>query len=96
MNRNIVHACSKTLYTDSWKSMIEVTVPGTAAQVLWRNDLHWPQTSSGQKVGLTVRYFQLQTFGCHGPPALALPPGGSALRRHGCCRRAPPIMTRKQ
>ena len=63
--------------------MIEVTVPRTGAQGLLRNDFHRLQASSGQKVGLTVQYFQLQTYVSHGPPVLALPPGGSALRQHG-------------
>ena len=50
----IVHAGKRTLYT-WWKSMIEVAVPGTAAPVLLRNALHWPQASSGRRVGLMTR-----------------------------------------
>ena len=54
MNRNIVHAGKRTLYT--WlKFMIEVAVTGTAAPVLLRNALHCPQASSGQRVGLMTR-----------------------------------------
>ena len=44
MYHKIVHAGKRTLYT-WWKSMIEVAVPGTAAPVLLRNALHWPQAS---------------------------------------------------
>ena len=49
MNHIIVHAGERTLYTYTWwRSMIEVAVPGTAAPVLLRNGLHWPQASSGR------------------------------------------------
>ena len=56
MNCNIVHAGKRTLYA-LWKfmTMIEVAVPGTAAPVLLRNALHWPQASSGRRVGLMTR-----------------------------------------
>ena len=54
MYHKIVHAGKRTLYT-WWKSMIEVAVPGTAAPVLLRNALHWPQASSGRRVGLMTR-----------------------------------------
>ena len=54
INHNIVHAGHRTLY--KWrKSMIEVAFPGTAAPVLLRNALHWPQASSGRRVGLMTR-----------------------------------------
>ena len=32
--------------------MIEMAVPGTAAPVLLRNALHWPQARNGRRVGL--------------------------------------------
>ena len=56
MNRNIVHAGKRTLDA-LWKfmTMIEVAVPGTAAPVLLRNAVHWPQASSGRRVGLMTR-----------------------------------------
>ena len=58
MNRNIVHAGKRTLSLSLyawWKSMIEVAVPDTAARVLLHNALHWPQASSGRRVGLMTR-----------------------------------------
>ena len=61
MNRSIVHAGKRTLYT-WWKSMIEVAVRGTAAPVLLCNALHWPQTSSGQRVGLCLGKNSPQTI----------------------------------
>ena len=54
MNRIIVHAGKSTLYT-LWKSMIEVTVCGTATPILVRNAFHWPQASSGNRVALMTR-----------------------------------------
>ena len=54
MNHNNVHAGKRTLYT-WWKSMIKLAVPDTAAPVLLRNALHWPQGNSGHRVGLMTR-----------------------------------------
>ena len=54
MHHKIVHAGERTLYT-WWKSMIEVAIPGTVAQVLLQYTLHWAQASSGQRAGLMTR-----------------------------------------
>ena len=65
MNHKIVHEGERTLYTYKWlKSLIEVAVPGTAAPVSFRNGLHWPQASSGQRVGLmTKKPLRMQHLG---------------------------------